>query len=96
MSVMESQREPTIQSFVDRPPYPFGNDRWIFIQSEQHRPLEAPWASDDHPHSTTKWIRGNPSLVLFCDVPASGLDGSFNPLAACGRDSLAVENQQSI
>jgi hypothetical protein len=27
-------------------------------------------------------------------VPASGLDSSFNPLAACSRDSLAVEDDQ--
>ena len=46
------------------------------------------------PHFTTKWIGGNPSLVLLFDVPASGLDSSLNPLAPCGRDSLAVEDDQ--
>jgi hypothetical protein len=27
-------------------------------------------------------------------VPAPSLDSSFNPFATCGRDSLAVEDQQ--
>jgi len=91
---MESRREPTIPSFVDRLPDPFGNDRRIFVQSEQHCPLEALWASHNHPHSTTIWIGSNPSLVLLFDVPASGLDSSLNPLAVRGRDSLAVEDEK--
>jgi hypothetical protein len=37
---------------------------------------------------------GYPSLVLLFDVPASGLDSGFNPLPACGGDSLAVEEDQ--
>jgi hypothetical protein len=49
---------------------------------------------DDHAHSTTKWIGSNPSLVLLFDVPASGLGNSFDPLAGCGRDCLAVENEK--
>ena len=65
-------------SFVDRLPDPLGDDARIFVQSEQHGPLEALWAGDDHPHSTTKWIGSNPSLVLLFDVPASGLDSRFN------------------
>src|SRR6516225_6450131 len=91
---MESRREPAIPSLVDRLPDPFGDNRRIFIQSEQHRPLEALGASDEHPHSTTKWIGSNPALVLLFDVPAAGLDSRFNSLAACGRDSLAVEDDQ--
>jgi hypothetical protein len=31
---------------------------------------------------------------LAFDEPATGLDSSFNPLAACGRDSLAVEDEK--
>jgi hypothetical protein len=34
----------------------------------------------------------HPSYCSF-DVPASGLDSSFNALTACGRDSLAVEDE---
>jgi hypothetical protein len=34
-----------------------------------------------------------PRIALY-NVPASGLDCNFNPLAACGRDSLAVENEK--
>jgi hypothetical protein len=41
-------------SLFDRLPDPFGNDRRIFIQSEQHCPLEALWPGDDHAYSTTK------------------------------------------
>jgi len=52
------------------------------------------WASDGHAHSTTKWIGSNPSLALLVDVPATGLDSSLNPLAPCGRDSLAVEDEK--
>jgi hypothetical protein len=91
---MDSRSEPTMLSFVDRLPDPLGDDGRIFVQSEQHGPLEALWAGDDHPHSTAKWIGGNPSLVLLFDVPTSSFDSSFNPLAACGRDSLAVEDDQ--
>ena len=36
----------------------------------------------------------NPALVLLVDVPAAGLDSIINPLTACGRDSLAVEDDQ--
>jgi len=39
-------------------------------------------------------IKSNPSLVLLFDVPASSLDCNFNPLAACGRDALVVEDDQ--
>ena len=85
---MDSRREPTILSFVDRLPDPFVDNRRVFVQSEQHRPLEALWASDDHPHPATKWIGSNPSLELLFDVPASSLDSSFNAFAAFGRDSL--------
>jgi hypothetical protein len=87
-------REHIILLLVDRLPDPFGDDRRILVQSEQHRPLEALWPSDDHPHSPTKCVGSNPALVLLFDVPASGLDSRFNPLAACGRDSLAVEDYQ--
>jgi hypothetical protein len=87
-------REPTIPSLVDRLPNPFADNRRIFVQSEQRRPLEALWPGDDHPHSAWKRIGSNPSLILLFDVPASGLVSRFNPLAACGRDSLAVENDQ--
>ena len=91
---MESRREPTILSLVDRLPDPLCDNRRIFVQSEQHRPLEALWGGDDHPHSASKWIGGNPPLLLLFDVPASSLDSSLNPLAACGRDSLAVEDEK--
>jgi hypothetical protein len=93
---MESQREPTIPSLVDRLPDPFGDDRPIFVQSEQHRPLEALWASDHDPHSTTKWSGGNPSLVMLFEVPSSGLDSSFNPLAACARIPLQSKTRRGI
>ena len=75
-------------------PDPLGDDRRIFVQSGQHRPLEALRPGDDHPHSASKWIGSNPSFVLLFDVPASSLDSSFNPLSTCGRDSLAVEDDQ--
>jgi len=52
------------------------------------------WPCDDHPYTASKWIGSNPSLLLLFDVPAFGLDSSFNPLAACGRDALAVEDDQ--
>jgi hypothetical protein len=40
-------REHIILLLVDRLPDPFGNDRRIFVQREQHCPLEALWAGDD-------------------------------------------------
>jgi hypothetical protein len=46
-------------------------------KSEQHRPLEALWPGDEHAHSATKWISGNPSLVLPFEVPAPGLPQPF-------------------
>jgi hypothetical protein len=92
LSVVESRRKPTILSFADCLPDRLGDNHRIFVQSEQHRSLEALWTGDDHPHSTTKWIGSNLSLVRLFHVLASSLDSSFNPLPACGRDSLAVEN----
>jgi hypothetical protein len=88
VSLVVARREQTIALLVDCLPDPLGDDRRIFVQSEQHRPLEALGASDDHANSTAKWIGSNPALVLFVDVPASSLDSGFNPLAACGRDPL--------
>jgi hypothetical protein len=54
-----------------------------------------PVTSDDHPHSTAKWIGCNPPLVWLFDVLAAGLDSRFNPLAGCGRDALAIENEKA-
>jgi hypothetical protein len=29
------------------------------------------------------------------DVLAAGIDSRFNPLAGCGRDALAIENEKA-
>jgi hypothetical protein len=81
-------------SLVDCLPDPLGDDSRVFVQSELHRPLEALLPRDDQTYSAAKWIGSNPALVWLLDVPAPSLDSSFNLFAACGRDSLAVEDQQ--
>jgi hypothetical protein len=63
-----------ILSLFNRLPDSLGDDRRIFVQSEQHRPLEALWASNDHPQCATKWISSNPALGLLFEVArAAGL-----------------------
>ena len=85
--------EQTILSFVDRLPDPFGDDRRIFVESEQHRPLEALWPGDDHSHSTMKWIGSNPSLVLLFDVPSSSLEWLLaNSVSTRWADAVAPAN----
>jgi hypothetical protein len=54
------------------------------------------WPCDDHPYTASKWIGSNPSLLLLFDVPAFGLDSSFNPLAACGRVLLQSKTRRGI
>jgi hypothetical protein len=71
-----------------------GDNGRIFVQREQHGPLEALRPGDDHLHFTTEWIGSDPSLVLLFDVPASGLDSSFNLLAARVGGPVAVEDDQ--
>ena len=71
-----------ILSLFDRLPDSLGDDRRIFVQSERHRPLEALWASNDHPHSASKWIDSNPAFVWLFDVLATG---PRQPLMAPGK-----------
>ena len=70
---MDSRREPTILSFVDGLPDPFGDNRRIFVQSEKHGPFEA-----RGPVMTTRTPPGNGSAAihpsycsLTCLPPAS-------------------------
>ena len=65
-----------------------------FVQSEQHRPLEALLAGNDHPQSATKWIGGNPALVGFSNVLAARPTAASDTLTSSDSNSFAVEDQQ--
>jgi hypothetical protein len=72
-------------------PDPFGNDRRIFCQSNtvRSKPFGPVMTTRTPPRIGSAAI--HPS---YCSLPATSLDGRFNPLPACGRDSLAVENEK--
>jgi hypothetical protein len=47
-----------------------------------------------YPHLSTAWIGGDPGLVRWGDVLTASFHGGLDALAACGGDTLRIEDGQ--
>jgi hypothetical protein len=83
-----------VASLVQRRSHAFRDDGRLLIRGESGHALKSLRTSEQHTYFTTARIGGDPSFVRCGDVLAASFHGSLDPLAACGGDTLGVEDGQ--
>lgn len=75
-------------------PGPAGSSRPDLHPSQTARALKPERSRYEYSDATPEPIGGDPGLIGVLDVSPAGLHGNHDALAACGRNSFGVEDEE--